>query len=91
MPLLLNWNFKKRFFIAAGINLDILVSSALQFKKPITTIEGEITLNPIQVGATARIGWRKLYGFVNYSFMEIFKQNTGPGGNRVSAGVGLFF
>ena len=67
------------------------MNSKLFFKKPRTSIDGEVTLNPVQVGATARIGWGKLYGFVNYSFMEMFKRDTGPGGNRLSAGIGLFF
>ncbi len=91
MPFLLNWNIKRGFFISAGINLDILIGSHLAYKKPKTTIEGEVTLNPVQVGMTARIGWRKLYGFVNYSFMEMFRPNTGPGGKRLSAGIGLLF
>lgn len=90
-PFLLNYNFSRKFFIAAGVNLDILMNSKLFFKKPRTSIDGEVTLNPVQVGATARIGWGKLYGFVNYSFMEMFKRDTGPGGNRLSAGIGLFF
>ena len=90
-PFLLNYNFSRKFFIAAGVNLDIAINSKLVYKKPRTTIEGEVTLNPVQVGATARIGWGKLYGFVNYSFMEMFKVGTGPGGNRLSAGIGLFF
>ena len=91
MPFLLNWNIKHKFFIAAGVNLDIGIGSALRYKKPRTIISGTVTVNPIQVGATARIGYGKLYGFVNYSFMEMFKRGTGPGGNRLSAGVGLFF
>lgn len=91
MPFILNWNFSKKFFVAAGVNLDIAYDNTLRYRKPRTTISGTVTINPIQVGATARIGYGKLYGFVNYSFMDFFKSGTGPGGKALSAGVGLFF
>lgn len=91
MPFLINWNFSKKFFVAAGLNLDIGMSSFLRYRKPTTTIERTVTLNPIQLGATARIGYGKFYGFVNYSFIEMFKSGTGPKAKRLSAGVGLFF
>ena len=91
MPFLINWNFSKKFFVAAGANLDIVMNNFLRYRKPITTIERTVTVNPVQIGATARIGYGKLYGFVNYSFLEMFKSGTGPKANRLSAGVGLFF
>lgn len=91
MPFLINWNFSNKFFVAAGANLDIVMNNFLRYRKPITTIERTVTVNPVQIGATARIGYGKLYGFVNYSFLEMFKSGTGPKANRLSAGVGLFF
>lgn len=91
MPALINVNFRSKFFIAMGVNLDILMGTKLKYRKPKTTIDGEVTLNPIQVGATVRIGHGKCYGFVNYSPMEMFKSGTGPRGNRLSAGVGIGF
>ena len=91
MPFLINWNFRKKFFVAAGANLDIVMNDILRYRKPITTIQRTVTVNPVQIGATARIGYGKLYGFVNYSFLEMFKSGTGPKANRLSAGVGLLF
>lgn len=91
MPFLINWNFSDKFFVAAGVNLDIGMNDILRYKKPLTTIARTVTINPIQLGATARMGYGKLYGFVNYSFMEMFKSGTGPKANRFSAGVGLLF
>lgn len=91
MPFLINWNFSKKFFVAAGANLDIVMNDILRYRKPITTIQRTVTVNPVQIGATARIGYGKLYGFVNYSFLEMFKSGTGPKANRLSAGVGLLF
>ena len=91
IPVLLDWNIAKGIFISAGVNVDILMNSQLKYKKPKTTIDGIATLNPFQVGITARVGWNKLYGFVNYSLLDMYKQNTGPSAHRMSAGVGLFF
>lgn len=91
LPLMLDWNIKHNFFIAAGVNLDILMTTNTKYKFPRTTIQDKATVNPIQVGATARIGWKRLYGYVNYSFIDLFREGTGPKGKRLSAGVGIWF
>ena len=99
VPLTLDWNIKGgNFFISAGVTLDVLMNTKLKYKFPRTSIDGEVTLNPIQVGATARIGWKRLYAFANYSFIDMFKTNTGlfnvdtgPRGKRLSAGMGIWF
>lgn len=92
VPITLDWNINNSdFFISAGVTLDVLMSSHLKYKFPKTIIDGEVTLNPIQVGATARIGWRRLYAFANYSFIDMFKAGTGPKARRLSAGMGIWF
>lgn len=91
MPIMLDWNIKSNFFIAAGINFDVLVGSHLKYKFPKTKIKDELMLSPVQVGLTARIGWKRIYGFVNYAFVDMFKQGGGPKGKRLSAGVGFWF
>lgn len=91
MPMTLDWNIKHNFFISAGINLDILMGTQTQYKFPRTIIQDKATANPVQVGATARIGWKRLYGYVNYSFINLFRDGTGPKGKRLSAGVGIWF
>ena len=91
IPVTLDWNINRHFFIAAGINLDILAGSHLKYKFPKHKIKGELMLNPIQVGLTARVGYKRLYGFVNYAFVDMFKQEAGPKGKRLSAGVGFWF
>lgn len=91
MPVMIDWNIGKNFFISAGVNLDVLVNSHLKYKFPKTTIDDTITLNPVQFGITGRVGWNRLYGFVNYSFIDMFKSGTGPEGKRLSAGVGIWF
>jgi hypothetical protein len=92
MPVLLNYTHKNKFFIAAGVNLDVSIGTRLKQKEPKIVYKKEIvTLNPIQVGGTLRIGNDWFYGFINYSFMEMFKPQKGPGGQRLSAGLGLNF
>ena len=91
VPLTLDWNIKDGFFISAGVNLDILMGSHLKYKFPKTKIKDEITLNPVQVGFTARIGWKRIYVFTNYAFNEAFKTGTGPKANRFSVGMGIGF
>lgn len=91
VPLTLDWNIKEGFFISAGVNLDILMGSHLKYKFPKTKIKDEITLNPVQVGFTARIGWKRIYVFTNYAFNEAFKAGTGPKANRFSVGMGIGF
>lgn len=91
MPVMIDLNLGKNFFISAGVNLDVLIGSHLKYKFPKTTIDDTITLNPVQFGITGRVGWRRLYGYVNYSFIDMYKKGTGPGGKRLSAGVGVWF
>ncbi|MBO7263351.1 MAG: hypothetical protein J6U93_02375 [Alistipes sp.] len=92
MPMLLNWTYKNKFFIAAGVNLDVLIATRLKQKNPKIVNDSEnVTLEPIQLGSTIRVGTKSLYGFLNWSHMQMFKTKTGPGGHRISAGIGLNF
>ena len=91
IPMMLDWNIKHSFFISAGANLDILMSTQTRYKFPKTIIQDKATISPIQVGVTARIGLKRLYGYVNYSFIDLFREGTGPKGKRLSAGVGIWF
>ena len=91
VPITLDWNIKSDFFISAGVNVDILTGSHLKYKFPKTKIKEEITLNPVQVGLTARMGWKRIYVFTNYAFNDIFKEGTGPEGHRLSVGMGIGF
>ena len=88
---IVDWNIKHNFFISAGANLDILMTTQTRYKFPKTIIQDKATISPIQVGVTARIGWKRLYGYVNYSFIDLFREGTGPKGKRLSAGVGIWF
>lgn len=67
------------------------VCSRLEYKKPQHSVNGTMPLNPIQVGITGRIGWKRLYAFVNYSPMNFYKSETNIKGHRLSAGAGIWF
>ena len=91
VPVMIDLNLGKSFFISAGVNLDVLIGSHLKYKFPKTTIDDTITLNPVQFGITGRVGWKRFYGFVNYSFIDMYKKGSAPGGKRLSAGAGIWF
>ena len=76
-PMMFDWNIKHNFFVAAGVNLDILMATNTRYKFPKTSVQERVTVNPIQVGATARIGWKRLYGYVNYQHIKRHAQVYG--------------
>lgn len=91
IPVLFDINMGKNFFFSAGARFNILVNSMLKYKKPKTTIEDTLPLNPIQIDIMARIGWKRLYLFANYSPMNFYKNSTGINANRMSIGAGIWF
>ncbi len=91
IPAIFNLNIARNFFVGVGVNFDVLLYSELKYKKPKHTIEGTMPLNPIQVGITGRIGWKRLYAFVNYSPMNFYKSEVNIKGHRLSAGAGIWF
>ncbi len=90
-PVLFDVNMGKGFFISAGARFNVLINSMLKYKNPKTTVEGTLPLNPIQVDIMARIGWKRLYVFANYSPMSLYKSSTGVKANRMSIGAGIWF
>lgn len=91
IPAIFNINIARNFFVGVGANFDVLLSSRLEYKKPQHSVNGTMPLNPIQVGITGRIGWKRLYAFVNYSPMNFYKSETNIKGHRLSAGAGIWF
>lgn len=90
MPVLLDWNIKKGLFLSAGLNFDLNIGGHTKIKFPKEKYRN-CHLNPFNVGATVRFGFRRLYVYGNYSLMEMFKQDQGPKAHRMSVGVGLWF
>lgn len=90
LPIMLDWNIKKGLFLAAGLNFDLNIGGHTKIKFPKEKYRN-CNLNPFDIGATVRLGFRRLYVYGNYSFMEMFKQDRGPKAHRMSIGVGLWF
>ncbi|MDE6862064.1 MAG: PorT family protein [Alistipes sp.] len=90
MPVLLDWNIIKRMFISAGLNFDLNIGGHTKIKFPKEKYRN-CHLNPFNVGATVRFGFQRLYVYGNYSFMEMFKQDSAPKAHRMSVGLGLWF
>lgn len=91
VPAIFNLNIARNFFVGVGVNFDVLLQSELRYKKPKHSIEGTMPLNPTQVGITGRIGWKRLYVFVNYSPMNFYKKDANIKSHRLSAGAGIWF
>jgi len=90
MPIMLDWNIKKGLFLAVGLNFDLNIGGHTKIKFPKEKYRN-CNLNPFDIGATVRLGFRRLYVYGNYSFLEMFKQDRGPKAHRMSVGVGLWF
>lgn len=91
IPMLLDWNIDKNFFLSVGATIDILIDSALKYKHPKVKLNNNLPLNPIQIGITGRIGWKRLYAFVNYSPMNIYQSSSNVRSYRLSTGAGFWF
>lgn len=90
LPVMIDWNIKRGLFLAAGLNFDLNIGGHTKIKFPKEKYRN-CNLNPFDIGATVRLGFRRLYVYGNYSFMEMFKQDRGPKVHRMSVGVGLWF
>lgn len=90
LPIMLDWNIKKGLFLSAGLNFDLNIGGHTKIKFPKEKYRN-CNLNPFDIGATVRLGFRRLYVYGNYSFFEMFKQDRGPKAHRMSIGVGLWF
>lgn len=90
MPVIFAWNIRKGLFLAAGINLDLNMGAHTKIKFPKEKARN-CHLNPFNAGVTARLGFRRVYVYANYSLMEMFKKDQGPKAHRMSAGIGLWF
>ena len=91
IPILFDWNIDKNFFISVGANIDILIDSTLKYKHPKVKMDNNLPYNPVQVGISGRIGWKRLYAFVNYSPMNLYQKSSNVKSYRLSSGAGFWF
>lgn len=90
LPLALEINPTRDFFISVGGYLDWMLAATAKWKKPKQKFQNPY-INPFQVGLTARIGFREVYLFGNYAVTDFFQKGKGPRMNSYSVGVGFGF
>lgn len=90
IPLVLEINPNRNFFISAGGYADFMFWSDAKWKKPKEKLSNPY-INPIQLGLTARVGFREIYFFGNYAITDFFRPNKGPRLNPYSFGLGFGF
>ena len=88
VPLVLEINPTRDFFISAGGYMDLMFWSGAKWKSPRQKLSDPY-INPLQAGLTARIGFRNFYFFGKYSISEFFLKDKGPRLNQYTLGMGL--
>jgi hypothetical protein len=89
-PLVLEINPSRNFFVSAGGYMDVMLSSSAKWKHPKHKF-ADPYINPLQLGLTARAGFRDFYFWGKYSFSDFFQAGKGPRLNPYTIGIGLGF
>jgi hypothetical protein len=90
IPVLLEFNISKNFFIAGGAYGGLNIGSKTKYKFP-RTKERDVYMNQFYYGATGRIGLYGFYIYANYGLSELFRENRGPEVAPITIGLGLDF
>lgn len=88
IPLLMDLNITKRFFLSAGFYGDLVLGSHTKIKFPKEKTPDPY-INVFQAGGTIRGGYGKFYVYGNYSATNLFKGGKGPGAQPITIGLGL--
>jgi hypothetical protein len=88
IPLLLDLNFGKNFFLSAGFYGDLVLGSHTKIKFPKEKARNPY-VNVFQAGGTVRGGYGNFYIYGNYSATNLFKGGKGPGAQPLTIGLGL--
>ena len=92
LPILLEFGQRRGFFAAVGGYGDLVVGSRskIKYSKHNKEINRGLNMPLFQAGVTARVGYRRVYLFGNYSLTELFR-NEGPSTNILTIGLGIGF
>ncbi len=90
VPLVLEINPTRNFFLSAGGYADVVLWSGAKWKSPKEKFRNPY-FNFIQAGLTARIGFRDCYIFGNYDLTELFETGKGPRLTPYTFGLGFGF
>lgn len=90
IPIAIEINPTRSFFISAGAYADLLLKSHLKSKFPKEKLHSPYT-NFVQAGVTVRLGFENVYIFGNYALSALFREGKGPAITPYSLGLGFGF
>jgi opacity protein-like surface antigen len=90
IPLVLEINPTRKFFLSGGGYADVMFWSDAKWKKPKQKLSDPY-ITPFQLGLTARVGFQDFYFWGKYSFSDFFQEGKGPRLNPYTIGFGLGF
>ena len=90
VPLVLEINPTRNFFVSAGGYADVILYSEMRWKSPKEKLTSPYT-DFLQMGLTARVGFRDAYIFANYAVGDLFRTGRGPRLNPYTFGLGFGF
>lgn len=88
IPLLIEFNLPRRFFLAVGGYAGLDLSSRSKMKRPKTIIRDPY-MNAFTGGLTARAGYGSLGIYVNYNLTSLFQKNKGPETSAITFGFSI--
>lgn len=91
IPVVLEYNMGRNFFVSAGLYADILINSQTKIKDPKVKHKGDLYSNPIGAGVTARVGYKRFYLFGDFGLVNVFDKDRAPKTKSGTIGVGLGF
>jgi hypothetical protein len=97
VPLIIEFQFgpKKKGFVSAGVIGDLKLGSNTRVKyyengtKQKEKIRSDFNISPLRYHLTARIGYRFVKLFANYSMIPMFEKNMGPELHPLTIGLTL--
>jgi len=90
IPLMIETNFPKGFFMSWGVYFSMVANSNTKVKSPVERVY-EPYINPLQAGIAAKVGWRDIYFYVYSSATNLFKDGMGPMFKYATMGIGIDF
>lgn len=89
IPLDMKYRFSKRMFVSLGPYVNMTVGDHTKVKKPKHKEREGYYVNFIQPGIKARFGFRSIYVFGSYGFVQMFQSGKGPKTHPYTIGFGI--
>lgn len=90
VPIMIDINLTRHFFVSAGVYGNILLDSHTKIKFP-KQKEHNMYVAPLQYGLSVHAGYDSVYIYCNYNRTPLFKADQGPKTYPVMFGIGFGF